>query len=120
MALKRDATREGASRGDDAYMRSVTKAGQEGIQRWAALVPAAAFGTRVKFRRSRLGLIDGAAKMVARQTPKFGSVKAALPEGLLNCPTCGGVETANHVLLHCHCCRCNSVAPDPGTACNKD
>ena len=38
MALKRDATREGASRGDEAYMRSVTKTGQEG--RCAALVPA--------------------------------------------------------------------------------
>ena len=79
-------------------MRSVTKDGQEG--RWAQLVPA--FGTRVKFRRYRLGLIDGAAKMVARRTPKFESVKAALPEGILNCPTCGGIETANHVLLHCH------------------
>ena len=61
-----------------------------------------AFGTRVKFRRYRLGLIDGAAKMVVRRTPKFDSVKAALPAGILNCPTCGGVETANHVLLHCH------------------
>ena len=36
MALKREAAREGASRGDEAYMRSVTKDGQEG--RWAALV----------------------------------------------------------------------------------
>ena len=57
---------------------------------------------RVKFRRYRLGLIDGAAKMVARRTPKFDSVKAALPAGILNCPTCGGVETANHALRHCH------------------
>ena len=30
MALKRDATREGASRGDEAYMRSVAMDGQEG------------------------------------------------------------------------------------------
>ena len=97
MALKRDATREGANRGDEAYMRSVTKDGQEG--RWAKLVPA--FGTRVKFRRYRLGLIDGAAKMVARRTPKFDSAKAALPAGILNCPTCGGVETANHVIVAC-------------------
>ena len=66
MALKREATREGASRGDEAYMRSVTKDGQEG--RWATLVPA--FGTRVKFRRHCLGLIDGAAKMVALPDPQ--------------------------------------------------
>ena len=101
MSLKREAAREGApgaGRGDEAYMRSVTKDGQEG--RWAALVPA--FGTRVKFRRYRLGLIDGAAKMVARRTPKFESAKAALLAGILNCPACGGVETADHVLLHCH------------------
>ena len=98
LCLLTDTTREGARRGDEAYMRSVTKDGQEG--RWAALVPA--FGTRVKFRRYRLGLIDGAARMVARRTPRCGSVKAALPEGILDCPTCGGVETANHVLLHCH------------------
>ena len=39
--------------------------------------------------------------MVACQTPEFDSVKAALPTGILDCPTCGGVETANHVLLHC-------------------
>ena len=64
-----------------------------------------AFGTRVKFRRYRLGLIDGAAKMVARRTPKFDSVKATLLAGILNCPACGGVETANHVLLHGHCQR---------------
>ena len=37
MASKRDAAREGASRGDEAYMRSVAKDGQEGS--WAALVP---------------------------------------------------------------------------------
>ena len=81
-------------------MRSVTKDGQEG--RWAALVSA--FGTRVKFRCCRLGLIDGAAKLVARRrrTPKFDSAKAALPVGILNCPACGGVGTANHALLHCH------------------
>ena len=66
----------------------------------ATIVPA--FGTRVKFRRYRLGLIDGAAKIVARRTPMFDSAKAALPAGILNCPACGGVETANHVLLHCH------------------
>ena len=66
----------------------------------ATIVPA--FGTRVKFRRYRLGLIDGAAKIVARRTPMFDSAKAALPAGVLNCPACGGVETANHVLLHCH------------------
>ena len=101
MALKREATREGASRGHEAYMRSVAKPeGQEG--RWAALVPAFAIGTRVKFRRYRLGLIDGAAKMVARRTLKFESAKAALPAGILHCPACGGVETANHALLHCH------------------
>ena len=58
------------------------------------------FGTRVQFRRYRLGLIDGAAKMVARRTPKFDSVEAALPAGILNCPACGGVETANHSAIY--------------------
>ena len=46
-------------RSDEAYMQGVTPAGQVG--QWARLVPA--FGTRVKYRRFRLGLIDGSAQM---------------------------------------------------------
>ena len=84
--------------------------------RRAALVPA--FGARVKFRRYRLGrrLIDGAAaaRMVTRRTPEFDSAEAAaaLPMGALNCPgpACGGVEAANHALLHCP----RTLGPGPG------
>ena len=48
MALKREGTREGVGRGDEAYMRSVTNDGQEGIrsgQRWCQpLVPGLSSG----------------------------------------------------------------------------
>ena len=92
-----EARKEGPHRSDEAYMQGVTPAGQVG--KWARLVPA--FGTRVKYRRFRLGLMDGSAQMVSRRTHKFDSVKGDLPAGVLNCPTCGVLETGNHVLLHC-------------------
>ena len=92
-----EARKEGPHRSDEAYMQGVTPAGQVG--KWARLVPA--FGTRVKYRRFRLGLMDGSAQMVSRRTHKFDSVKGDLPTGVLNCPTCGVLETGNHVLLHC-------------------
>ena len=65
----------------------------------ARLVPA--FGTRVKYRRSRLGLMDGSVQMVSRRTHKFDSVKDDLPADVLDCPTCGAIETGNRVLVHC-------------------
>ena len=39
--------------------------------------------------------------MVSRRTHKFDSVKGDLPADVLDCPTCGVMETGNHVLLHC-------------------
>ena len=39
--------------------------------------------------------------MVSRRTHKFDSVKADLPADVLHCPTCGALESGNHVLLHC-------------------
>ena len=57
--------------------------------------------TRVKFRPDRLGLVDGAAGMVAHRTPELDSARGALPKYNLDCPACFGVEAANHVLLHC-------------------
>ena len=92
-----EARKEGPLRSDEAYMQGVTQAGQVG--KWARLVPA--FGTRVKYRRFRLGLMDGSAQMVSRRTHKFDSVKGDLPADVLNCPLCGVLETGNHVLLHC-------------------
>ena len=84
-------------RSGEAYMQGVAPAGQVG--RWARPVPA--FGTRVKYRRFRLGLMDGSAQIVSRRTHKFDSAKGALPADVLDCPTCGVMETGNHVLLHC-------------------
>ena len=80
-------------------MQGVTPAGQVG--KWARLVPA--FGTRVKllYRRFRLGLMDGSAQMVSRRTHKFDSANGDLSADVLDCPTCGVMETGNHVLLHC-------------------
>ena len=80
-------------------MQGVTPGGQVG--QWAKIVPA--FGTRVSeaYRRFQLGLLDGAAQMVSRRTHKFDSVKRDLPANMLDCPTCGVMETGNHVLLHC-------------------
>ena len=94
-----EAKKDGPQRSDEAYMQGVTPAGQVG--KWARLVPA--FGTRVKYRRFRLGLMDGSAQMVSRRTHKFqvDSVKGDLPADVLDCPTCGVMETGNHVLLHC-------------------
>ena len=88
---------DGPQRSDEAYMQGVTPAGQ--VWRWARLVPA--FGTRVKYRRFRLGLMDRSAQMVSRRTHKIDSVKGDLPAGVLDCPTCGVLETGNHVLLRC-------------------
>ena len=92
-----EAKKDGPQRNDQAYMQGGTPAGQVG--RWARLVPA--FGTRVEYRRFRLGLMDGSAQMVSRRTHKFDSVKGDLPTDVLDCPTCGVLETGNHVLLHC-------------------
>ena len=97
-----DAKKDGPRRSDEAYMQGVTPAGQVG--KLTRLVPAFAIGTRVKYRRFRLGLMDGSAQMVprpARRTHKFDSVKGDLPADVLDCPTCGVMETGNHVLLHC-------------------
>ena len=79
------------------YMKSVTASGQAG--QWAGVVPA--FGTQVRFRRYRLGLLDGAAQMVARRTHKFESARQDLPSDVLDCPHCGVLESGNHVVLHC-------------------
>ena len=51
--------------GDAAYMASVTPEGQVGA--WAKLVPA--FGTRVNFRRFRIGILEGCANLVGRRVP---------------------------------------------------
>ena len=89
-----EARKDGPLRSDEAYMHGITPAGQVG--RWARLVPA--FGTRVKYRRFRLGLMDG-----SRRTHKFDSVKGDLPADVLDCPmaTFGVMETGNHALMHC-------------------
>ena len=79
------------------FWPGASSAGQVG--RWARLVPA--FGTKVKYRRFRLGLMDGSAHMVSRRTHKFDSVKGDLPTGVLDCLETGVLETGNHVLLHC-------------------
>ena len=43
------------------------------------------------------------AHRVAHRTQKFDSARGDLPNGILamDWPACGGVETANHDLLHC-------------------
>ena len=71
------------------------------------MVPA--FGTRVRFRRYRLVLIDGAAQMVARRTHRFESVRKDLPSDVLDCPHCGVMESGNHAALHGHCFRTQGV-----------
>ena len=53
-----EAEKDGPQRSDEAYMQGATPAGQVG--KWTGLVPA--FGTRVKYRRSRPGLMDGSAQ----------------------------------------------------------
>ena len=80
-----ESKKDGTQRSNEAYMQGVTPAGQVG--HWARLVPA--FGTRVKYRRFRLGLMDGSAQMVSRRTHRFDSVKGDLPAAVLHCPTCG-------------------------------
>ena len=97
-----EAKKDGPQRSDEAYLQGVTPAGQVG--KWARLVPA--FGTmpgwhRVKYRRFKLGLMDGSAQMASRRSHKFDSAKSVLPADVLDCPTCGVMETGNHVLLHC-------------------
>ena len=64
-------------------------------------LPLGPCACRVKYRRFRLGLIDGSAQMFSRRTHKLDSVKGDLPADVLDCPTCGVMETGNHVLLHC-------------------
>ena len=61
---------DGSSRGDVAYLQSVTSVGQVhmGSWPWAKLVPS--FGARINYRRLRLGLLEGTAKMVARRVPR--------------------------------------------------
>ena len=79
---------DGSSRGDAAYLQSVTSSGQVGS--WAKLVPA--FGARVNYRRLRLGLLEGTAKMVARRVP--GSTEAIFKKAgaqAFECPVCPGV-----------------------------
>ena len=78
-------------------MKSVTASGQAG--KWAGVVPA--FGTWVRFRRYRLGLVDGAARIMARRTHRSESVRQDLPNNVLDCPRCGVMESGNHVVLHC-------------------
>ena len=101
VGLTKDKKSGGQLRSDEAYMRGVAAKGQEG--RWARVVPA--FGTRVpvKFRRYRIGLMDGVAQMgmVARRVPKFVSVRKDLPGDVLDCPLCGILGSGNPVLLHC-------------------
>ena len=57
---------DGSSRGDAAYLQSVTSLGQVGS--WAKMVQS--FGARINYRRLRLGLLEGTAKMVARRVPR--------------------------------------------------
>ena len=85
--------------GDAAYMASVTPAGQVGA--WAKLVPA--FGTRVNFRRFRIGIMEGCANLVGRRVPGCTpSVRQAVGAAAFNCAHCPGVlETAPHVILEC-------------------
>ena len=62
-----------------------------------------AFGARINYRRLRLGLLEGTAKMVARRVP--GSTEAIFKKmgaQAFECPACPGVEeTGSHVVLDC-------------------
>ena len=55
----------------------------------------------MKYRRFRLGLMDGSAQMASRRRHKFDSVKGDLPADVLDCLTWGAMQTGNHVPLHC-------------------
>ena len=80
-------------------MASVTPEGQVGA--WAKLVPA--FGTRVNFRRFRIGILEGCANLVGRRVPgRTPSVRQAVGEAAFDCAHCPGVpKTAPHVILEC-------------------
>ena len=80
-------------------MASVTPAGQVGA--WAKLVPA--FGTRVNFRRFRIGIMEGCANLVGRRVPGCTpAVRKAVGAAAFNCAHCPGVlETAPHVIMEC-------------------
>ena len=68
---------------------------------WAKLVPA--FGTRVNFRRFRIGILEGCANLVGRRVPGCTpSVRKAVGDAAFDCAHCPGVhETAPHVILEC-------------------
>ena len=89
---------DGSSRGDAVYLQSVTSSGS-----WAKLVPS--FGARVNYRRLRLGLLEGTAKMVVSRVP--GSTEAicktvTVGARAFECPAGPGVEeTGSHVVLDC-------------------
>ena len=66
---------------------------------WAKLVPS--FGARATYRRPRLGLLEGTAKMVARRVPGLGptcteaicrTVLVGAIARAFECPVCPGVE----------------------------
>ena len=102
MVLVASGLQDGSSRGNAAYLQSVTSSGQVGS--WAKLVPS--FGARVNYRRLGLGLLEGTAKMVARRV--LGSTEAicktvgARAFECPVCPVCPGVEeTGSHVVLDC-------------------
>ena len=92
---------DGSSRGDAAYLQSVTSSGKVGS--WAKLVPS--FGARVNYRRPRLrlGLLEGTAKMVARRVPgSTESICRTVGARAFECPVFPGVEeTGAHVVLDC-------------------
>ena len=85
--LAHEASVGGPLRSDAAYMESATASGHAQAGNWAGVVPAS--GTRVRFRRCRLGLLYGAAQMVARRTHSFESARQDLPNNALDCPQCG-------------------------------
>ena len=97
--LAQEASVEGPRRSDEAHMKSATASGKAG--QWAGVVPAFGMRTRVRFRRYRLGLLDGAAQMVAIRTHRLESVRKDLPSDVPDCPHCGVLESGNHVVLHC-------------------
>ena len=103
---------DGSSREDAAYLQSVTSSGQVGS--WAKLVPS--FGARVNYRRLRLGLLEGTAKMVARRAP--GSTEAickTVGARAFECPMCPGVEeTGSHVYQHVWATACAKAASAVG------
>ena len=88
--LAQEASVEGPLRCDEAYMKSANASGPGQAGQWAGVVPA--FGTRVRFRRYGLGLLDGAAQMVVRRTHRFESARQDLPSDVLDCPHCGVLE----------------------------